>query len=151
MLQGPNIAAQTVLSKEDVSIGLSIINLFNFLGSTIFVAVGQALLQSQLAEKLKPILPNAGLSSLADGSATSIRNLASSDQLPAVLGAYNDSLRSVWYLALGLACSTLLASSGMEWKNVKAQKSNSKDEGDEAEAETKSSGEVDRANKNGET
>jgi hypothetical protein len=38
-----------------------------------------------------------------------------------VLGAYNDALRDVWYLALGLSCLTLLASFGMEWKNVKAK------------------------------
>ena len=145
MLQGPNIAAQTILSKEDVSIGLSIINLFNFLGSTVFVTVGQAILQNQLAQKLKPLLPDVDLSSLADGSATSIRNIASSDQLPAVLDAYNDSIRCVWYLALGLSCSVLLASFGMEWKNVKARKSNSSDEGDQEKAKTGSSSEVDPA------
>ncbi|KAF2033423.1 MFS general substrate transporter [Setomelanomma holmii] len=81
-LQGPNIAAQTVLSKEDVSIGLSVLGLFNFLGSTIFVT-------------LKPILPDVDLGSLVDGSASSIRSSASSEQLPAVLNVYNDSIKSV--------------------------------------------------------
>jgi len=132
---------------------LSIINLFNFLGSTVFVTVGQALLQSKLATKLKPILPNVDLSELAEGGATSIRELASSDELPAVLGAYNDSMRSVWYLALGLAGLILLASFGLEWKNVKGQKSAEPgNEGGKEEAETGSLSDVDRtSNKDGET
>jgi hypothetical protein len=122
ILQGPNIAAQTVLSKADASIGLSVINLTNFLGSTVFVTVGQALIQSRLVKSLRPILPDVDLSSLARGDAISIRNLASSDQLPAVLSAYNDALRGVWYLSLGLSCLVLLGSFGMEWKNIKGKK-----------------------------
>jgi hypothetical protein len=52
-----------------------------------------------------------------------------------VLAAYNDSLRSVWYLALGLACSILLASFGMEWKNIKELKP--KPEGGDAQEDAK--------------
>jgi hypothetical protein len=125
ILQGPNIAAQTVLSKADASIGLSVINLANFLGSTIFVTVGQALIQSRLVKSLRHILPDVDLSSLAQGDAISIRNLASSDQLPAVLGVYNDALCSVWYLSLGLSCLVLLGGFAMEWKNVKGKMKNS--------------------------
>jgi MFS family permease len=130
ILQGPNIAVQTVLSKEDVSIGLSVINLANFLGSTIFVTVAQALLQSQLVKNVKPILPSVDLSSLADGGATSIRGQASRDELPAVLGAYNDSMRSIWYLALGLNAVVLVSSFGLEWKNVKKLKDGEKVDGE---------------------
>jgi hypothetical protein len=122
-LQGPNIAVQAVLQKEDVSIGLSITNLFSYLGSTIFITAGQALFQQKLVDKLKLILPESDLVSLADSSAASVRDVASQEQSSAVLRAYNDSLRSVWYLALGLAGLILIASFGMEWKNVKAQKS----------------------------
>ncbi|KAF1920691.1 major facilitator superfamily domain-containing protein [Ampelomyces quisqualis] len=121
ILQGPNIAAQTVPSKEDVSIGLFIISLANFLGSTVFVTVGQALLQAQLLKKLQIIVPGFDSSRLTDGGASSIRTLASSEQLPAVLQAYNESIRTVWFLALGLAYLILLASLGLECKNVKNQ------------------------------
>jgi hypothetical protein len=134
ILQGPNIAAQTVLSKADAPIGLSIISLVNFLGSTIFVTIDQALIQSRLIKSLRPVFPDVDLSSLAQGDAISIRKLASSDQIPAVLSAYNDSLRSVWYLSLGLSCLVLLGSSGMEWKNVKAEKET--DDGEDARLAT---------------
>jgi hypothetical protein len=139
ILQGPNIAAQTVLRKEDVSIGLSIINLANYLGSTIFVTVAQTLLQTRLVAQLRSVFPDLDLITLADGGASSIRNLASEEQLPTVLNAYNDSLRNVWYLALGLACLVLMASFGMEWKNVKTQEKSLIDKKDSEEVELKSS------------
>jgi hypothetical protein len=139
ILQGPNIAAQTVLRKEDVSIGLSVINLANYLGSTIFVTVAQTLLQTRLVAQLRSVFPDLDLSTLANGGASSIRNLASEEQLPTVLNAYNDSLRNVWYLALGLACLVLIASFGMEWKNVKTQEKSLVGEKDGEEIESKSS------------
>lgn len=97
-------------------------NLFSFLGGSIFVTAGQALLEEQLAKNLKPILPDLDASSLANGGATTIRNMVTADQLPAVLVAYNDAIRNIWYLGLGLACLVLLASCGFEWKSVKPSK-----------------------------
>jgi hypothetical protein len=140
MLQGPNVAAQTVLRKEDVSIGLSIINLANYLGSTLFVTVAQVLLQNRLVAKLTLVLPDFDLGTLADGGASSIRKIALEKQLPTVLRAYNDSLRSVWYLALGLACLILLASFGIEWKNVKTQEKILAGKEGRQESESKSPG-----------
>jgi hypothetical protein len=34
---------------------------------------------------------------------------------------YNDSLRSIWYLGLGLACLVFVAAWCFEWKSVKAK------------------------------
>jgi hypothetical protein len=136
-LQGPNIAAQTVLSKQQVSVGLSIINLANFLGSTIFVTVAQALLQNRLVAELEPILPGVDLTKIANSGAAFLRGATPPEILPAVLGAYNNALRGVWYLALGLSALILLASFGMEWKTVKGDKADKVDTSRE-EAETKS-------------
>jgi hypothetical protein len=66
-------------------------------------------------------LPDLDLSTLAEGSVESFSKLASKEQLPTVLIAYNDSLRGVWYMTLGLAFLILIASLGMEWKNVMTQ------------------------------
>lgn len=127
-MQAPNIAAQTILPKEEVSTGVAILSLFNFLGASVFVAVGQALLQNKLVKKLKPIIPDVDPSTLANAGATTFRTTVSSDQLPAVLNAYNDSIRSIWYLGLGLACLVFVASWGMEWKSVKQPKTKGKEE-----------------------
>ncbi|USP74915.1 hypothetical protein yc1106_02189 [Curvularia clavata] len=140
VLQGPNIAAQTVLPKQDVSIGFAVINLANFLGSTLFVTVGQALLQSKLAKLLEPILPDADLRDIGSSGAISIREDAPAGQLGAVLVAYNDSIRSIWYLALGLSCLTLLASLGMEWRSVIGQSTVDDEEAEGHEGHEKGAG-----------
>lgn len=127
-----------MLSKKEVSIGLSIINLANFLGSTISVTVAQALLQNRLVAELEPLLPGADLTKIANSGAAFLRGATTPDLLPEVLGAYNDALRDVWYLALGLSGLVLLASFGMEWKNVKGDKADKVDASRE-EVETESS------------
>ena len=122
VLQQPIIAAQTVLPPAEAPLGLSLVNFFSFLGGSIFVTVSQTLLQNQLVQGLKPIIPNLDPSTLADGGATTLRSMVSKDKLPAVLDVYNDAIRSIWYLTLGLACLIFLASLGMEWKSVKKGK-----------------------------
>lgn len=119
VLQAPNIATQTVLPKKEVSTGLAIMNLFNFLGASLFVTVGQTLFEHGLVKRLQPIIPNLDPSTLSNVGATSIRNMVPHDQLPAVLSAYNDSMRSIWYLAIGLAGLVFVVSWGLEWKSVK--------------------------------
>lgn len=127
VLQQPNIAAQTVLPNSEVSIGLSLLNFLSFLGGTIFVTVSQTLLENRLIEGLKEVIPSLSSSTLADGGATSLRSMVSEDKLPIVLDTYNDSIRSIWYLALSLSCLIFLASFGMEWKSVKKEKKNGGD------------------------
>lgn len=121
-LQQPNVAAQTVLSDSDISIGLSLLNFVNFLGSTIFITTSQTLLETELLRSLRGIIPNLDAATLFNGGATNLRNMATEDKLPVVLAVYNNSIRSIWYLTLGLACLSFLASFGMEWKSVKAKK-----------------------------
>jgi hypothetical protein len=125
-----------------VSLGLSVISLANYLGSTIFVTIAQTLLQTGLVAKLKSNLPDLELSTLAEGSVASITNSVSKEQLPTVLNAYNDSLRSVWYLTVGLAFLILIAAFGMEWKNVKTQEKNVKEEEARRGVDSASSGET---------
>jgi hypothetical protein len=110
-----------VLSDADISIGLSFLQFVSFFAGSTFITVAQTLLEHGLVSGLKNILPD------LDPSAISGGGLVSSDQLPIVLAVYNDSLRSIWYLGLGLACLVFLAAWGFEWKSVKAK---SKDDDD---------------------
>lgn len=45
-----------------------------------------------------------------------------------VLKAYNDSMRSIWYLGLAMGAAAFIVSFGLEWKNVKAAKKKSSTE-----------------------
>lgn len=121
VLQGPNIAAQTVLSDADVSIGLSFLQFISFFAGSTFITVSQTLLENGLISGLKDILPDLDPSTISGGGASAVRDLVSSGQLTIVLRVYNEALRSVWYLGLGLACAVFVASWGFEWKSVKAK------------------------------
>ena len=123
LLQQPNIAAQTVLSKADAPIGLSVLTFLQFLGGSIFVAVRQTLLEAKLVEGLDGKV-NLHASAIANGGATSLRTQVPDDKLNFVLQVYNDSLSSIWYLALALSCLVFVASFGFEWKSVKENKEN---------------------------
>jgi hypothetical protein len=119
VLQGPNIAAQTVLPDSDVSVGLSFLQFIAFFSGSTFITVSQTLLENGLVSGLKDVLPDLNPSTISGGGASTVRNLVSSDQLPVVLAVYNEALKSVWYLGLGLACLVFVASWGFEWKSVK--------------------------------
>lgn len=131
----PNIAAQTVLSKTEAPIGLTFLSFVQFLGGTIFVTVGQVLLNSKLLQGLNgkvSVSPEA----ILNGGATSLREQVPEDQLDFVLQVYNDSMRSIWYLGLALACLVFVTSFGFEWKSVKkeAEKERLQEEGQNVEA-----------------
>jgi hypothetical protein len=126
-LQQPNIAIQVVLSDKDISIGTAILNFFVFVGGTIFVTVSQTLLESQLIKKLTKIAPTLSAATLTSSGATGLENLVPLDKLDEALKAYNDSMRSIWYLALGLSCFAFIGAFGLEWKSVKAEKKTNED------------------------
>ncbi|KAK5065411.1 hypothetical protein LTR84_001249 [Exophiala bonariae] len=121
VLQGPNVSAQTVLPDSEVSIGLSLLNFISLLGGSIFVTVSQTLMQNKLQQGLKDILPGVDIQNVTNSGTIWLRTAVPSDKLLAVLRLYNDSIRAIWYLYVGLACLILLSSLGLEWKNVKSQ------------------------------
>ncbi|KAF4993564.1 hypothetical protein FGRMN_6423 [Fusarium graminum] len=133
VLQQPAIAIQTVLPDSDSPIALSVLNFVSFFGGTVFITVSQTLLQGQLETKITKFVPDVDVQQLANSGATSLRKLVPSNKLDLVLGAYNDSMRSIWYLGLGMACAALLLSFGLEWKSVQTNKKLSeKSSGDSA-------------------
>jgi hypothetical protein len=127
LLQQPNIAAQTVLPASDVSIGFSLLNFTTFLGGTALVTVSQTLLQNQLSQGLVGLIPNFDPRTVTNAGAAALRDMVSADKLQAVLTVYNDSMRAIWYLTLGLSCLIFLASLGLEWKSVKKETEENKD------------------------
>ena len=123
-LQTPNIAVQTCLSQQKAPAGLALLTFVQFLTASILITVCQALLQTKLATELAPL----GLdgSAIANGGATSLRQLVPPAQLDKVLVVYNAGLRNIWYLALGIAVLNLLAAFLYEWKSVKLEEAKAK-------------------------
>ncbi|WZH47041.1 major facilitator superfamily domain-containing protein [Fusarium acuminatum] len=130
-LQQPAIAIQTVLSDSDSAVGLSILNFVNFFGGTIFITVSQSLFQGQLQDKITKYVPDIDIHQLTNSGATGVKSLVPADKMELVLGAYNDSMKAIWYLGLGMACAAFLVSFGFEWRTVKTDKKKPSEESSE--------------------
>ncbi|KAK8054688.1 hypothetical protein PG994_009755 [Apiospora phragmitis] len=115
-------AAQTVLSREDVPTGITLINFGNLVGGTIFVSVCQGVLSDTLTTELAQTLPGKlDVHALLSSGVTDVAKLLPPDQLPAFLAAYNKGICNVFYVALAAAFLAFVASLFLEWKSVKAQ------------------------------
>lgn len=123
--QMPITAAQTVLPKGDIPIGMSLILLVQTLGGSVFLAVDQNVFQNtlltELAIKAPEVDPEAVLANGAAGISALITQLYGPLSARAVLEAYNTALRQVFLVCTVLSCITLLAAAFTEWGNVKIE------------------------------
>ncbi|KAI1453994.1 putative MFS multidrug transporter [Annulohypoxylon moriforme] len=116
--QAPNMAAQTVLPKEDVAIGASLMFFGQTLFGAVFVSVGENVLSTQLTNHLSDI-PGIDPELIQSAGVTGFLNSISTQNRAAVLEGYNDSLRMVFVVALCMACLAILGAVTMEWRTVK--------------------------------
>lgn len=120
-LQQPAIAMQAALSEVDIAVASSILNFLIYLGASVFVTVSQTLLQGYLVRELPKIAPGVDAYQLASTGAGSLKDLVPKDKLQEALLIYNDGMRLIWYLGVGLAAGVFVFSFGMGWKNIKEQ------------------------------
>ncbi|KAE9368058.1 MFS general substrate transporter [Stipitochalara longipes BDJ] len=116
--QQASIAAQTVLKKEDIAIGSSLMMFAAQVSGAIFVPVGQTVFDNHLLDGLKGIAGVDGNLVLNTG-ATEIRSVVPAGSLGAVLSAYDNALTRVFLVSCIMATIGLLPALGMEWKSVK--------------------------------
>ncbi|CZR63238.1 probable aflatoxin efflux pump AFLT [Phialocephala subalpina] len=116
--QAPNMAAQTVLPRNEVSIGASLMLFGQTLFGAIFVSVGQNVLENQLANRLADI-PGVTSQLIQSTGATDLLKLIPAEFFTTALEAYNDSLRVLFQVGLIMACLSILGALGMEWCSVK--------------------------------
>ena len=132
VFQQPNIAAQTVLPKDQVPTAISLLTFLQFVGATIFVTVGQTLVENKLVSGLQRRIQGFDPASIANSGATSIRQTVPPEKLPLVLDVYNDSLRAIWYLCLALSCLVFASSFGLEWRSVKGEREQKNEDSSES-------------------
>lgn len=116
--QAPNMAAQTVLPKEDVAIGASLMFFGQTLFGAVFTSVGQNVLDNQLTKRLAGI-PGISAKVVVQNGATDLLRLVPEQFREMALVAYNESLRRVFQVGLIMACLSILGAASMEWRSVK--------------------------------
>lgn len=120
--QQPLIAIQAVLKPEDVSIGTSLIILFQTFGGAVFLSIGQAVFNNKLIRNLEHVMPSSfDPAVVLLSGATSLKKNVPLDLLPRVLIAYDDALDSTYILSISMGTAAFLASCGMEWVSVKGK------------------------------
>jgi MFS family permease len=124
-MQQPSVAAQTVLSRQDVSIGASLMMFSQNLGGAVFISVGNNIFDTQLAKNLAKI-SGINVGSVIATGATELRNMVPASLLPQVLVAYNNALRATFYLVTALTCCAIFGALAMEWRSVKEGQQNLK-------------------------
>ncbi|CAG9945077.1 unnamed protein product [Clonostachys rosea f. rosea IK726] len=118
--QGPNLAAQTVLPRVDVPIGIALLFFMQQLGGAIFVSVSQNIFANELLKRLSGV---AGLDTEAvlHQGATELRKIVPPSELDVVIKAYNVSITRVFVMVAALSASIIIGSLAMEWKSIKGR------------------------------
>lgn len=119
-MQQPLNVVQTVLERPDIATGSALIMFTRFLGSAVFLPVAQNIFLNNLVPKLS-VLPGISPSAVLNGGATQLRNLASGDDLTALLSDYNAAIVDVFYMVIATCAVTIFGSVFVEWRSLKAR------------------------------
>lgn len=116
------IALQAVLPERDVPIAMSTLLFVESLGPAVAIAIAQVIFTNELVRNLAGI---AGLGSLdiQEMGLTQIVDKVSAAQRENVLVAIARSMSPMWYLVLGLACTTIFGAWFTEWRSIKKEDS----------------------------
>ncbi|KAL2819304.1 major facilitator superfamily domain-containing protein [Aspergillus cavernicola] len=116
--QTSNLAAQAVLPRVDVPIGMALMFFMQQLGGAILLAVDQNLLTTKLVGRLSHV---AGLDAEAiiNTGATDIRDMVPSGELDTVVGAYNYALTRIFIVTAALSACAILGALAVEWRSIK--------------------------------
>ncbi|KAF8144972.1 MFS multidrug transporter [Mycena galopus ATCC 62051] len=120
--QQPMLAAQAVLDLKDVPIGTSMIMFAQTLGGALFISIGQNVFTNKLVSGLVAKVPGVSPAVVLAAGATSLKDAVPAQFFSDVLLVYNDALVAAFYVAIAMACASLIGSLVVEWKNIKGKK-----------------------------
>ena len=121
--QGPSVAAQTILSPQDVSIGVAAIQFAQNFGPAVFVPVAQSIFMKRLGADLTQLAAGLNATSLQNMVISGLRDHVGAGNLDGTLEGYDKAVTQTYYLAVALTCATLVGSGAMEWRSVKQKRS----------------------------
>ncbi|KAF1960066.1 major facilitator superfamily transporter [Byssothecium circinans] len=119
MMQQPNLAIQVILEKKDVPVGTALMSLCQTLGGAVFVAVGQNVFIDKFTTGLE-MIPGIDPAQVVGAGATNLKGSVPSELQKTILDVYNKGItQGPFFAALIVACISLPAALGMEWRSVK--------------------------------
>jgi hypothetical protein len=118
----PLIAAQTVLTMDDIPVGTTTMIFCQSLGGAIFIAAAQAIFNEKFIKGLEPIFPGIKPELFVTIGATNLKKAVPPMMLDQILTLYNAALVKVFNIPFILACLSIIAALAMEWRSVKGVK-----------------------------
>lgn len=119
-MQQASVAAQTILSINDIAIGAALMMLAQQLSGAMFVPIGQSIFTNSMATLLAK-LDGVDAATISGFGATNLRDAVPAEQMESVLRAYNDSLTSTFTLVAVVSGLAIVPALAMEWKSVKGK------------------------------
>ena len=117
------IAVQTVLTLEQIPIGIAVVISMQSLGGSVFVSVGNNILQNILDQaSAARELSGVDVKAVIAAGATRFRSIVPAQSLPALLVAYNYALQRVFIAAIPLSGLAFIVALGLEWRSVRDKK-----------------------------
>jgi hypothetical protein len=117
----PIMAAQTVLSPEDIPIGMATVSFFQMFGSALAIGLSQTIFNEKLLKQLATNSPDVDVRRLLAAGTAAIRHVASPEQLPGILQSYNVAILDTFYLASALSAVAFLCAIGLPWISTKTK------------------------------
>ncbi|KAL2807747.1 major facilitator superfamily domain-containing protein [Aspergillus granulosus] len=116
--QTSTLAAQVVLPRSEVPIGMSLMFFMQQLGGAILLAIDQNLLSTKLVGRLSRV---AGLDAheIVNTGATNLRGVVPASDLDTVSDAYNYALTRIFIVSAAISAAAILGALTMEWQNIK--------------------------------
>lgn len=117
----PQLSVQTALPKGDVSLGIAVVLFARNFGSALFMSAAQSIFASRLSRNLHQLAPQTNFTRISDFGVNEIKNSLEGKSREAVILGLNESITQVWYLALGLACLSMVGALLTEWHSIKKE------------------------------
>ncbi|KAJ5542991.1 hypothetical protein N7535_005415 [Penicillium sp. DV-2018c] len=116
----PYVAIQIVLKPEDIPVGTSLLQCFQFMGASVNLAIAQAIFENKLVSRLGSWgFKGHEIEDVLRAGSAGARSAVSDDHLPGVLDAYNHAITSTFYVATSVAAVAFLLALGIRWGSVK--------------------------------
>lgn len=119
----PELAAQTVFEIEDVSASTAVIMSSQILGGTIFLAVGNNIVDNGFVKSLADMAPWLDGRELLQLGVTAFRQGQSHESEALIIEAYSRAVTDTFRLTWILGVVSFVAALGMEWKTVRPENS----------------------------
>ncbi|KAK8867281.1 Efflux pump roqT [Apiospora arundinis] len=121
-LQLPAVAVQATVPGQDISMGITTVLTFQFLGSAVFISAQNNIFNTKLVQLITSLhIPGVDPARLVQSGATALRRTLPAEYLPRVLDAYMGALQWAFRISLIFACLSIFGAVGLEWRRVKGK------------------------------